>query len=155
MKEMREELLWRLRAMGIATPQIAKELQKVEKVMAPSLITAFYWEETPQGLGYWANLQKRYMVAKRELKEPGIVKLLRGYCHHPKCRHVNDCPTRHPKCKERLGLDTAIAWKAIYKLRGGDKNCLYALKDILEYHWEKYQRLIWIIRLAIDHLEGL
>jgi len=34
------------------------------------------------------------------------------YCHHKDCCSLGQCPDRHPKCKEKLGLDTAIAWCA-------------------------------------------
>ena len=154
MKEMRKELLWRLRAVGIATSQIAKELQKVEKVEAPEIMSAFQWRNTPQGINYWANLNRRYMDARYGIKKSRIIDLLRGYCHHPQCRHTKSCPQRHTKCRDRLGLDTAIAWKAVFKLDNNDKGALYILKDVLEYHWEKYRRLIWLIQLAIDYLEG-
>jgi len=34
------------------------------------------------------------------------------YCHHENCLFPEQCPKRHPKCKEKLGLDTAVAWRA-------------------------------------------
>jgi len=40
-----------------------------------------------------------------------IRKELLKYCHHKKCRFFVRCPTDHPKCKKKLGLDTAIAWQ--------------------------------------------
>jgi len=40
-----------------------------------------------------------------------IRKELLKYCHHKKCRFFVRCPTDHPKCKKKLGLDTAIAWR--------------------------------------------
>jgi len=44
------------------------------------------------------------------LKE--VRKELLKYCHHKKCRFPERCPTDHPKCKKKLGIDTAIAWRA-------------------------------------------
>jgi len=153
MKEWREELLWRLRAVGIATSQVAKELKKVERVAEPNLINAFTWAHTPQGIDYWANLNRRYVEARNKLSKSRIVDLLRGYCHHPKCRHIRSCPKQHDKCKSRLGLDTAIAWKASLEFCSGDNDELYTLRDALEYHSKEYSRLIWLIQLAIDYLE--
>jgi len=48
---------------------------------------------------------------KREVLEE-VEQLLRVYCHHPDCRHPRECPRGHPRCAERLGYSTAIAWVA-------------------------------------------
>ncbi|RLG42600.1 MAG: hypothetical protein DRO05_00555 [Thermoproteota archaeon] len=41
-----------------------------------------------------------------------IEKELRKYCHHPDCFLPEQCPLKHLECKKKLGLDTAIAWRA-------------------------------------------
>jgi len=33
------------------------------------------------------------------------------YCHSEDCTKLSECPEQHEKCKEKLGLDTAIAWE--------------------------------------------
>jgi len=33
------------------------------------------------------------------------------YCHSEECTKLLECPEQHEKCKEKLGLDTAIAWE--------------------------------------------
>ena len=33
-------------------------------------------------------------------------------CHDKNCRYTSRCPTFHPKCAQRLGLNTAIVWEA-------------------------------------------
>jgi len=33
------------------------------------------------------------------------------YCHSKDCTKLMECPEQHEKCKEKLGLDTAIAWE--------------------------------------------
>lgn len=52
----------------------------------------------------------------KEKLEVTRYKLLR-YCHHETCKLVGECPTAHEKCKENLGLDTAIAWMVALLLR--------------------------------------
>ena len=43
---------------------------------------------------------------------------LRKYCHNKDCSYIYDCPENHKKCKDKLGLNTSIAWIIANKLRG-------------------------------------
>ena len=47
----------------------------------------------------------------REMLEKIKEELLK-YCHHENCLLPEQCPKRHPRCKKKLGLDTAVAWRA-------------------------------------------
>lgn len=56
------------------------------------------------------------MTRKRPIRKPPLEELqevvlkLRKYAHHPNCPDTLRCPAGHPDCKEKLGLDTAMAW---------------------------------------------
>lgn len=54
-------------------------------------------------------------IELRHLDE--MEKELRRYCHDEHCRRIFGCPKSHPKCRTRLGLDTAIAWTAACLIR--------------------------------------
>jgi len=64
-----------------------------------------------------------------------IRKELLKYCHHKKCRFFVFCPANHPKCKKKLGLDTAIAWRVarhIVSLPSMKKPNLDLIQDCLD-----------------------
>jgi hypothetical protein len=143
-----------MNALGIATSQIKKELNKVEELASPSLITAFVWAETPQGDEYWAKLNVRMVSAENNITGDTLERLFRQYCHSPYCRYITECPQEHRRCAERLGLDTAIAWKAIGKVANHKTTALCILLDVVQMHWKKYQRLEWLLNLAIAYTRG-
>lgn len=43
---------------------------------------------------------------------------LMKYCHHKKCKKINECPERHSRCESGLDIDTAIAWYLKRLLQG-------------------------------------
>ena len=51
--------------------------------------------------------------AIKTLLEEQRRKLLQ-YCHHKECKLIYECPWEHKSCKEKLDLNTAIAWIAGY-----------------------------------------
>ena len=52
------------------------------------------------------------MTRKNQLQElRGVIADLRKYAHNPACEDFLLCPTSHPNCQGRLGLDTSLAWE--------------------------------------------
>ena len=56
------------------------------------------------------ELRSKEITRQHKKRRAELIKSLEKYCHHPKCRDYRYCPNNHPKCRERLGLDTSIAW---------------------------------------------
>jgi len=76
------------------------------------------------------------------------------YCHHKDCCSLRQCPSRHPKCKEKLGLDTAIAWCAAQHITSLLKEermndhialsyltCINTLLDVVALHSKEFPLL--------------
>ena len=89
---------------------------------------------------------------------------LRKYCHNENCRHYYICPEEHKKCKDKLNLDTSIAWviasslsifipsyvhysdnnrprSVKYELLNKLSNKLHTLKVVVSFHTKKYPEL--------------
>ena len=97
------------------------------------------------------------------LKE--IRKELLKYCHHKKCLLPERCPTDHPKCKKKLAIDIAIAWRAaqhIASLLHMEKvnivnldtiqNCLERISEhinIITLHSKEFPQLLTLLNKTI------
>ena len=87
-----------------------------------------------------------------------IEKELRKYCHHPDCFLPEQCPLLHLECKKKLGLDTAIAWRAadhISKLLNDsaivqlyEKICIDELLTVVTLHSREFPLLHHLLREA-------
>jgi len=105
---------------------------------------------------------------KKELIEACevLAELLAKYCHHKNCKYIYKCPAKHPKCKQKLELDTAIAWRLSKKLHSAvlvltstdrepkkhEKQQLLELvgglelaREVLHLHKEQYQELYYLL----------
>ena len=71
---------------------------------------------------------------------------LRKYAHSPDCSHYMECPSQHNACKEKLGLDTALAWG----LAGDAHNLNVYLRA---YYYSNRAISIRIIKATITRLE--
>ena len=89
---------------------------------------------------------------RRVLKR--VQKKLVEYCHDKDCTDIWRCPRDHEKCKDKLDLDTAIAWRTNLLIKDIlikyiDKETAFALFflgwSIVEFHKEKYKELYEII----------
>lgn len=72
-------------------------------------------------------------MRKRDLERAAI--RLRKFCHDKSCKEILVCPRSHVKCRGRLNVFTAIAWKAA--------ECI----DEDSYYWRKEKNLIKLHRL--------
>jgi hypothetical protein len=73
------------------------------------------------------------VVTMQEMNKIDIaISELEKFCHHEDCmEYSNTCPasSNHPKCKEKLGLETALAWRAKTAL-GVFKTCAIQITEI-------------------------
>jgi len=93
------------------------------------------------------NRQKTYEIAERADK-------LLAYCHSPECPDIGTCPGEHEKCKDRLDLDTAIAWiagKIAYSIILHSQISeaavirLDILEEVIRLHGDKYHKLLILL----------
>ncbi|RLG42537.1 MAG: hypothetical protein DRO05_00915 [Thermoproteota archaeon] len=99
-------------------------------------------------------------LARKMLKE--IAYDLLKYCHSKTCRFPTQCPRDHQKCRQSLGLHTAIAWRVaqhIARLLNMEKISLDIIQDhltrisefinVLAYHTDKFQQLYGLLNEAV------
>ncbi len=97
------------------------------------------------------KLRRKDKTLKRLIKE------LRAYCHAPHCRFLTSCPSLHKKCKEKLGLDTAIAWQAANLLEEVREVSniipqINQLRYIVLQHSLRYHKLAILLQDVCDYL---
>ncbi|RLG42597.1 MAG: hypothetical protein DRO05_00540 [Thermoproteota archaeon] len=56
------------------------------------------------------------MTSRAYKKLTEIKEELFRYCHNETCRLIYENPADHKKCREKLGLDKSIAWRAALHL---------------------------------------
>jgi len=90
---------------------------------------------------------------------------LAAYCHDENCKEVYECPYHNEKCRQRLGLDTSLAWEASYlvwRVWWAAKTNMLALEEIeriyyvlcvlrsiVSRHFEKFSELVGLLNGAI------
>jgi len=90
-----------------------------------------------------------------------IINKLRGYCHQPDCGWWDACPGSHKRCRDKLDLDTRIAWRVAEivnscRVGGMDPRAAYEkvreLDAIVFYHRDKYPKLADLTYTAVVYL---
>ncbi len=93
-------------------------------------------------------MDKKEEYHKAKVRE--IERRLRAYCHVEGCLEVYDCPEYHEKCKEKLDLDTSLAWQMAECLKMGNDSECYFLFCTITPHRDKYPDLFHLMDEAYE-----